>query len=79
MDPYLPLDYQIALLRSDYRTRTNLPIELQANFLLGPSLYPSFYANPFIVPPLYPYGPPYGPVYPLACRQPCWGHNRCKW
>lgn len=75
MDPYLPLDYQIALLRSDYRTRTNLPIEIQANLLIGPSLYPSFYANPFIVPPLY----PYGPVYPLVYRQPCCGYNRCNW
>ena len=83
MDPYSPIDYQIALLRADYRTRTALPIEIQANILLDYSLYPSVYPGPFSSPYLDPYPYPY-PVYGYGygyrrppfwgggCRRPCW-------
>jgi len=78
MDPYSPIDYQIALLRSDYRSRTALPIELQANLLLDYSLYPSFYPSPYLTPFIEPY-----PVCRLGYRRPApyffGGYPRCYW
>lgn len=72
MDPRLPLDYQIAALRSGYRTTTDLPINIQADILLRSRILPSYtiplatpYTYPYLINPFLDY-----PTYPLICRHP---------
>ena len=51
MDNLLPLEYQIALLRTEYRNTSNLPITTQASILLGSAGFSPIYP---ITPYLYP-------------------------
>ena len=72
MDPYLPLDYQIALLRGGYRTTTSLPIDIQATIILdNPYLTPAI-----IAPYSYLYQTPLLGYYPYYQR---YHHHHHHW
>ena len=65
MDPYLPLDYQIAALRSEYRNTTALQIELQTRLILDAdrfSRFPRLHYYPVSYPYIYP--SLYSSIYP---------------
>lgn len=73
MDPYY--DYQLALLRAEYRTTTALPITVQASLLMA-NRFPIY---PFVAPLVGYYSPAlidYPPIYPpygggCGCRDYC--------
>ena len=69
MDPYLPMDYQLALLRSEYRNTTSLPMDLKARIILDVNRYPysRYYPN-FYYPNFY---PPDFSYYPYRDRECC--------
>ena len=51
MDPFNSIDFQLALLRSNYRATTSLPVEI----LLANGYPSTYYPVPIVSPYLYPY------------------------
>jgi len=76
----LPLEYQIALLREEYRNTTGLPITTQASILLGASYANryGYYDVPFVygafASPYYSAAPPLFFGYRGGC-----GGRRWRW
>jgi hypothetical protein len=81
MDPLTPLEYQIALLRSEYRDMTSsLPITTQAAIVLGAGRYCNGYPNPLLYPSSSLLYPPLfwgGGGYGLSGHR--WGRGHYRW